>query len=331
MKKVYRLQAIGGSYYIALPKEWLRRLELGKGSYVEVSIEHDGTLKIKPIRPFEKEEIEKEAFSVDVDIDIQNKESVYTLLISLYLGGYDLITLHLKDDAARSAVRNAINKAKNVLLGFEIVDEDSSSITLHVLSSSDTDVLTLIRNMNKIARSMYLDVLPALIKKDLEKAYEIEARDQDLNRLYFYITRVIRKKVALSIEPNEILRLVDLRMMAKAIEEIGDDAKKAAKIVQEIILNDVEVDLVGMEKIGAYVNELDSIHRNVVGKPIPLHDLIKFLHNCDKIMFELSNLRRSMLNANVKGYQYLSELIYTYENIAMHIYDIMSLTPISID
>lgn len=331
MRKIYRLQAIGGSYYIALPKEWLKRFNLDKGSHVEVIIESDGSLRIKTV------ETSKEVLSEDtlskVDIEIKNKDTVFSLLIWLYLSGYDMITLRFRESSMGSVIRGAINRAKNILLGFEIVDEDSSSIVLHVLASSGTDVYTIIKNMNRIARSMYLDTLFALLEKDIEKAYEVEARDQDLNRLYFYITRVIRKKATSSTESEKVLELMDLRLIAKSIEEIGDDAKRAAKIVQEIIMNDISLDKSMVENLKTYVDELDTIYKNTINrieKLSPLPELIETLSKCEKITQKLSNFRRDVISINTSGSSYISELVYIYENIAMHLYDIISLVPATI-
>lgn len=330
MKKIYKLQAIGGSYYIALPKEWLKRFSLDKGSHVEISVEPDGTLKIRPAEALTKDM--DRGLESAVEVEVKDKDTIYTLLISLYLEGYDVITLRFSDSSTIQTIRNAIGKAKNILLGFEIIDEDSSSIVLRVLTSSEADIMTIIRNMNKIARSMYLDVLVALVDKDIAKAYEVEARDQDLNRLYFYTTRVIRKKVIVSIEPRENLRLLDLRMIARSVEEIGDEAKKAAKIVQDILLSDAEVDLRYVGRLRGYVEELDTVYRNAINKldkVSPLPELIELLHKCEKTRAELSSLRREAVEQIVKGSVYLSELTHAYENIAKHIYDIISLCPTS--
>lgn len=329
MKKVYRLQSIGGSYYIALPKEWLKRFDLGKGSHVEVVIEDDGTLKIKPIEHrVSVEELSK------IEIDVQDKETIFTLLIALYLRGYDIVVLRFKGSSVSSAIREAISKAKNILLGFEVVDEDSFSVSLQVLSSSDTDLNTLVKNMCRIARSMYLDTLLALIESDVEKAYSVEARDQDLNRLYFYVTRIIRKKTLSGlIEPKELLKLIDLRMIVKAVEEIGDDSKRAAKNVQEIILSGVEIEMSGIEKLKTYVDELDEIYKNTVNKMdriAPLPELLESLSRCEKIKHDLYSLRKEIVEKNIRSTTQLSEIVYGYENIATHVYDIISLTPSSI-
>uniref|UniRef100_A0A7C4D3T6 Phosphate uptake regulator PhoU n=1 Tax=Ignisphaera aggregans TaxID=334771 RepID=A0A7C4D3T6_9CREN len=325
MRKVYRLQAIGGSYYIALPKEWLKRFGLGKGSHVEVVVEDDGTLRIKPIEI--QEEVQEELSKIEVEV--QERETLFSLLITLYLRGYDIISLRFKGSAIASTIRDAVNRAKNILLGFEIVDEDSFSIVLQVLSSSDTEIHTLIKNMCRIARSMYLDSIVALIERDAEKAYSVEARDQDLNRLYFYITRVIRKKVISGIvEPKELLKLVDLRMAVKAVEEIGDDAKRVAKIVQEVILNDIEIDINNIERLKMYVDELDEIYRNTMNKiekVVPLPELLESLYRCEKIRTELSNFRKDLVEKDPKALTLLSEVIYSYEDIATHVYDIISL------
>ncbi|MEM1694916.1 MAG: hypothetical protein QW456_11975, partial [Ignisphaera sp.] len=160
------------------------------------------------------------------------------------------------------------------------------------------------------------------------------ARDQDLNRLYFYITRVIRKKVISGIvEPKELLKLVDLRMAVKAVEEIGDDAKRVAKIVQEVILNDIEIDVNNIERLKMYVDELDEIYRNTMNKiekVVPLPELLESLYRCEKIRTELSNFRKDLVEKDPKALTLLSEIVYSYEDITTHVYDIISLIPSSI-
>lgn len=331
MRKIYKLQAIGGSYYIALPKDWLKRFNLGKGSHVEILVEPDGALKIKPLEGF-VEASEEEARS-RIDVEVKDKDYVYPLLLWLYLAGYDVIVLRFRDSSIGSAIRGAVNKAKNILLGFEIVDENGTSITLNVLASSDTDVYTIVKNMNRIARSMYYDVVVALIDRDIEKAYDVEARDQDLNRLYFYVTRTIRKKVISIADSNEMLRLLDLRMIAKSVEEIGDDAKKAAKIAQEVMLSDIELDSAKIRELKIYVDELDDIYKHIanrIGRHSPLTELIEIQRKCEKLVENLEDFRRRVISDGVKGSAYIGELAYTYSNISMHLFDIVSLMPSTI-
>ena len=49
MELVYRkLQNLGGSLYVNLPKTWINKYELKEKSLIALKIRNDGTLLIKP-------------------------------------------------------------------------------------------------------------------------------------------------------------------------------------------------------------------------------------------------------------------------------------------
>ena len=153
MKKVYRLQAIGGSIYVALPKEWLKRYNLDKGSAVEVFMDSDGGLKVLPLEKYVWHTGASK--NLEIEIFVEKPAEVFSSLLTAYLRGFDLITLKLSSSNIEKEVKGVIDNAKELLLGLETVDTGSNYIVLKVLASEDVDVEQLVRNLHKIARSMY--------------------------------------------------------------------------------------------------------------------------------------------------------------------------------
>jgi|GEM_PF-1008893 phosphate uptake regulator len=332
MKKIYRLQSIGGSVYVALPKDWLRRYSLGKGSAVEVSIDIDGSLKIFPLREGVKEaEVPSVKRGNEIEVFVEKPEEVYTSLLSAYLRGFDIIVLRLSSSSIEREVKNVIDSTKELLLGLEILDIGSNYIVLKVLASEDTELDSLIRNMHKMVRSMYTDALNSLESRDIELAKAVILRDRDVNRLYFYITRVIRKKILTQIlEPKTILKLIDSRMLIKFVEEIGDEAKNAAIASIEITSKKLEPNSSYISNVKKAVNNIDNIYRDTImkahEKTVEITELRQYMKICLTVRDTLKYMRIKLAEENPASY-WFTEFIKSYENIAMNVYDILSLLP----
>jgi len=131
--RVYRLQSIGGSIYVALPKEWIRKFELDKGSLVEISIDSDGSLRIVPLDVKSKESRK----ILKISVDISNPFIVTPVILSHYLSGFDIIELKFSSSISIE-VRKSIENIRRLLLGLEVVEEGSESMVLQVFLSDET-------------------------------------------------------------------------------------------------------------------------------------------------------------------------------------------------
>ena len=84
-----KLQVTGGSTYIlSLPKEWVTRNQLKKGSLIVLREEEDGSIALFPSK-LEKQEKKDEAF-IRVSAN-DNPDAVMRKVISAYLVGYNEI------------------------------------------------------------------------------------------------------------------------------------------------------------------------------------------------------------------------------------------------
>jgi phosphate uptake regulator len=329
VKRIYRLQSIGGSVYVAIPKEWLRRFNLDKGAAVEVFIDSDGGLKIQPL----KKEVRQEELSrgLEIEIFVEKPADMLTSLLTVYLRGFDLITLKFSSSSIEKEVKDVINVAKDLLLGLETIDEGSNYIVLKVLVTEDVNVNQLVRNLSKIVRSMYLDALQALDQRDLELAKAVTLRDRDVNRLYFFTARAIRKRMLNpeAIEPKALLKLIDTRMLVKFIESIGDEAKDAAIASIEMISKKLNIPREHMELVKEGVTKIDNIYKSTVmkvhDKALDVAELREYMSTCSHVSETLRHLRFTI--AEQSSLYWFTEFLRSYENIAMHIYDILNLMP----
>ena len=211
---------VGNSYYISLPKELVNNWGLTVGSLV--AIEYRGSdAKLYPLTALKDRSKERATLVSD--------EYVEKRMISAYLNGYDEIELVIKGD--RERVSNAIERALKLLVGLEVVEEDSNRVLLQCFTSSDYNVYSIIKRLDYLSRSMYLDAVKALVEGG-ELASAVVERDDKVDRLYFFAVRLIRRAFKEGLRSREeLLRLLDCRLVAKSLEGIGDRGESIAKEV----------------------------------------------------------------------------------------------------
>src|SRR5208337_3541603 len=126
------------------------------------------------------------------------------------------------------------------LVGLEMMDEDSKSITLQFLPEPSTlDPEKIVRRMGSLTRGMLRDAREALASGDRKMMSLIAERDDEVDRLYFLLVRAIRTatidiEVArrYNLSPVECL---DYRVLASFIEGLGDAiAEFSTRATEEI-------------------------------------------------------------------------------------------------
>jgi phosphate uptake regulator len=232
-----KLQITGGSTYIlSLPKDWVTRNQLKKGSAMVLSEEDDGSLLIKPSK-VEKKEKQDEAF-IRVAAN-ENPDAAMRKAISAYLIGYNI--LHIKAQSQQplsSKVRNHMkNFARSYLVGTEIVIDTPNELTLQVLLNyPELTVQSALSRMSIIASSMHKEAITALNKLDYSVAKGVIETDREVNRFGLYIVRLLKMAVSNSRMVKEIgldnpRTCIGYRLIAKSVERTADHATKIAESV----------------------------------------------------------------------------------------------------
>jgi hypothetical protein len=131
-------------------------------------------------------------------------------------------------------VKNTVSR----LIGLEIIEEDYASVALQcLLEPSGFPPEKILRRGHTIAASMHRDVAKAFVDGDVSLAKSVMARDDESNRLYFLLVRILRTIIQnpslsekLGVRPLECL---DYRLAASLIETIGDECVHlAAKTIE---------------------------------------------------------------------------------------------------
>ena len=224
LRKIQRTQ--GGTFFVCLPKEWAEKNGLTRGSVVALKEAPDGRLVIDP-----KYEIER----APQEVVIKPSPYLDREIIGKYLLGYDIIKVESKE-RINPEDREKVKRAARRLVGLEIVEEDYARIVLQcLLEPSSLPPEKVLRREYSIAASMHRDAVTAFVDDDKHLAKNVIARDDEVNRLYFLLVRVLRTVIQnptlgekLGIRPIDCL---DYRLTGSLVESIGDQSVQIAKKV----------------------------------------------------------------------------------------------------
>jgi len=207
-----RIVRVGNSFYVSLPRDWVRSQELEPGSLVSVEPVEDGIL----VKPVTSKGVRR------ARVKTLERGSVQEV-IRAYLAGYEVIEIR----SPSTEFRRSLDKLLNLLVGLEVVEERGDHVVLQCFIREDYEVRNVLSRMDSISRSMYLDAAVGLERGDEELLESVRSRDDRLDRLYFLAVRLLRSS-ALSppLSGRERVFLIDARLVAKILEEIGDEAER---------------------------------------------------------------------------------------------------------
>lgn len=213
-----KIQKTGGStFVVSLPKKWVEREKLLKGSVVSIQEQKDNSLLITSGTYKERNKHE---------IEIHTNENLERRLIEKYLLGYDVISIK-SDTKLFEKDKIQIKKFLHNLIGLEIIEEFSNRLVIqNLLNPEEVSVLKSLKRMYMVISVMHNDVITALEKNDHVLLRDVIQRDKEVNRLYFLVVRQIRTIIQNpSLQDSEGIRAVDCvdyRLVANIMEKIGD-------------------------------------------------------------------------------------------------------------
>jgi phosphate uptake regulator len=226
MRKIQRTP--GGTFFVTVPKSWAEQHGLQRGTIVFLSETSDGRLLVDP-----KYGVEPSPRT----ITLRPGPYLSREIVGKYLLGFDIIRVEARKNISFE-VRDVVKKTVSRLIGLETVEEDYSGIVLQcLLDPSGFPPEKILRRSYAIAAGMHRDVVNAFVDGNTHLAKSVVARDNEVNRLYFLLVRILRTVIQnpslsgkLGVRPIECL---DYRLAASLVEAIGDECVRAAlKIVE---------------------------------------------------------------------------------------------------
>ena len=216
-----KLQQIGGrSLLMTLPRSWVERMGLQKGSSVVVEESASGNLIITPFSQGDGQPRNV----VKLDLDGKKEGVIVRLISAAYLNGSDELYIKLTHGPVRNRVLQFI---ATHMPGFESFSEDESTLsyrfTMNLKSLSPKEIML---RMDRLSSFMCDDLVGG-------NTVMIEREDGEIDRLYFALIRLLRNAVSNSdvalsyqLSPTDCL---DYRLVAHILERFGDDLVNISK------------------------------------------------------------------------------------------------------
>ena len=220
---------------VALPKKWVKEMGLEQGSEIVITRPSLSSLLItaESVSPA----TEKDEAIIEVS-DKDTPDSLFREIVSLYILGYNRISLRGGNGFLASSKRDAIkDMVRRHLIGTEGVAESKEKITIHVLLGfSELSVDNALKRMLLITSSMHKDAAMAFEKNDKGMAEGVVTREDEVGRFGLYVIRQLNMSINQGIYKESILEPRDLlgyTQVAKALERVAYHATKTAKVVAE--------------------------------------------------------------------------------------------------
>ncbi len=312
------LQRIGSSILVSLPKEWIDANKLDKSAQVEIEITQNNL----SIRTQQSKRPSKE---IKISYPLPKGENVVPNITGAYLLGYDLIRIKGKSPIS-VADRESVRASMRRLVGMEIVDEDASNISVQfLLDETSVNPQNILKRMSSIALGMFTDVILSLKSGDKTNLQTIPNRDDEINRQYFLLVRLIRSTIMdtrlAGIFNLENIDILDYRIAANTLESAGDTL---VELSQSLI--DVNLSKTDLKKIYDFAKDMEEIQTKSIDS---------FISNNRSLAIEAITLQRknsekiSKIRSSLESKKEIPlaffDLVYMFEKILQSWSDITDL------
>ena len=270
-KFVRRLQKIGSSILVSLPKEWVETNHLDKSTEVELETS-ENTVSITVGKT------ERPSKEVIISYPLPQDENIVANITGAYLIGYDIIRIKAKTTIPaedREKIRNSMRR----LVGMEIVEEDSSNINVQFLLDATTlNPQKILKRISSIALGMFTDISSALISDDRTNLQTLTHRDDEVDRQYFLLVRLIRSTISdkrlATLFNLENIDVLDYRIAANILETTSDTMVEIANSLSNTTLskNDLkkiyeltkDIESIQQQSIDAFIEQNRSLAINAI-------------------------------------------------------------------
>ncbi|MFC7045068.1 PhoU domain-containing protein [Halobacteriaceae archaeon GCM10025711] len=234
-----KVQVTGGSTFtVSIPKDWARENGVSAGDRVDFYPDKDSLL-LTPRR-------EDETVKGSLDVTGLEGDNLTRAVMTMYVSGFDVMVLEA--DRITSDQRRVIRAATQSLVGLEVLEETKNRVVVQdLLDSSELSIHNAVSRMRLIALSMLDDAITALAENDEDIARDVIERDDDVDRLWYMVSRIFRgtlrsPKAAQAIGISR-QTCFDYHSSARQLERIADHAAKIAQLSRELE-DDVPEDVV---------------------------------------------------------------------------------------
>ncbi|SDK83993.1 phosphate signaling complex PhoU family protein [Natronorubrum texcoconense] len=223
-----KVQLTGNStFVVSLPKEWAleRGLESGMSMYL---YPHDDRVIAAP------EHVSGRDRSVTIDATDGDEQALLQRVRAAYATGSDRITVTGVADLETDS-RRELERTVGRLIGIEIQETTDDRLTVvNLLDTGEVSLPQTVAQARQLALELYDDAIEALLCDDDELARRVRSRDDDVDRLFAFVSRGFHRGLE---DVRDIGRLGTDRTVAfreyrtaRQLERLADHAGRIAAV-----------------------------------------------------------------------------------------------------
>ena len=230
MSYTRKLQKIGESFFISLPKSWIERNNLDRGDPVTLTENQDGTISL--YGESKKKEPREVVLIVDKDEPLR---SLRRRLTGAYVDGFDIIRLKTEDEFSDEQ-QDAIREITEGLFGLEIVELSSKQIIIQCLLTKTLPIERMIDGIHNTIKSMFSETISALEDKKPMKIQGVIKRTRYVKRLALMIHRLLRSLIAFPDERVKEIKPIDGVDFLRVVERITEISGSVRRIAESLLM-----------------------------------------------------------------------------------------------
>lgn len=252
----------GGSFFVVLPKEWSKELNLKKGDRLDVVLEEDGSIRLYPSSV--SRELTRE--SVLHSDKYPSAHALDLYIKANYMNGCNIISIQ-SNKRIESEVKKTIKFSAAELIGVEIAEETSDKIILRVIvNPAGFPLAGIIKRVSALSLSMYSDVVKAFQEQDLALATDVVERGNEAMKLYRLMVRQLMlaqhdRTIAKSLGIESTNTCISLGIVARDLSRLIYHISTTAQKIVEILKSEISYGEKIMNLITSTFNAVEDMLR----------------------------------------------------------------------
>ncbi len=257
-----KVQKLGySSLGVSLPKEWAVSNGVRQGALVSISIEDDGSLRVR-VGPFEESLVPTEA-TIDAD-QWAGAEALTRMITGNYIVGCNTIRVRSREEISPSQLQE-IHEAVRGLTGLTIVNQGPKFVTIeNFVEPTRFPIDGLLRRLHYLTSRMEKLALGVLAGEVAGRIEEVARMEVEVDRLYWLVVRQLllaarNRSIAAKIGVTEPRHLLGNRVVAVTLENIGDNWEEMAAEAAPVLSSPKGIPKAFSKVVGSIKGKLEEI------------------------------------------------------------------------
>jgi phosphate uptake regulator len=326
MSETRKIQKIGNTLYVSIPKAWTDQLQLKHGKRVTLISKNDSIT----IYPRAEDTAPRE---ITLRLDSNNSaQSIKRGIIAAYLDGFDAIEVTTETTFTEDQ-QDVIRETINSLFGLEVIDVTGDKMMIVCLLKQKMPINKTITRIHNVIMAMFNETISALEKNNLDLIKGLTRRSQDIKRLFLVTNRLLRS-IILFPQPSQteeltLIDCVDYLQILHITAEITENLKKIDENVLPLLDQPLPKSIMELlVETSTGVKELyDSSIQALLRKDIPLannvldtsFDLVNLWNMClkENKKTKISSLALTNLRLIIDGLEHIQQHTHEIANVSI--------------